>query len=71
MTALTLVPRYADVVDEAAITRWLAAHAEWVDHWEQAHPDDVAAPCAACAPLEREEALRFSRVERMGGTGSE
>jgi hypothetical protein len=71
MTTLTMVPRYCDIVDEAAISRWLAAHADWVEHWEQAHPEDVAAPCAACTPLEREEALLFARVVRMGEAGSE
>jgi 3-phenylpropionate/cinnamic acid dioxygenase small subunit len=66
VTVLTLVPRYADIVDDSDMARWLAAHADLIEHWESAHPDDVAAPCAACKPLEREEALLFARVLRMG-----
>jgi hypothetical protein len=54
-----------NVVNETAMTCWLAAHAEMVDHWETVHPNDVVIPWPCCLPLVREEALRFARVEQM------
>lgn len=69
MSVLTLVPRYCDVVDDSAVTRWLAAHAEMVRHWETMHSQAVEVPGPCCLPLLREEALLFARVERMGGQG--
>jgi hypothetical protein len=60
---------YALVVDDALMGLWLAAHGEMARHWEEAHPTGANAPCRACMPLLREEALRFARVERMAADG--
>jgi hypothetical protein len=69
MTVLTLVPRYTDIVDDNDMGRWLAAHAEVVEHWEAMHTNAVEVPGPCCLPLLQEEALLFARVERMGGSG--
>jgi hypothetical protein len=66
MTVLTLVPRYCDVVDDSAVTRWLAAHHEMVEHWEAMHRQAVEVPGPCCMKLLAEEARLFTRVERMG-----
>jgi hypothetical protein len=68
--------------NETDVTCWLAAHEELVRHWEEAHgtlrhPEPqprgqgklINAPCAACLPLLRQEALLFARVERLGADG--
>jgi hypothetical protein len=58
-----------DLPNETDVTCWLAAHEELVRHWEDAHATQIGAPCQACLPLLRQEALLFARVERLGADG--